>query len=75
MEINHEKLRETSTPAIKAMLDYVKDEKGYYHSYYLQRLAEGTSQEALSEVEERIQTMINTLEDELGNRLEEIFIY
>lgn len=62
IETRQEKLKEQSTPALKALMDYAISQKEYFrheHSW---------------EMVQKFKVIIGKLEDELGNRLEDIFI-
>lgn len=75
MEIRTEKLTELTTPALKALHDYVKENNEYFDKYKEERRNAGVTVEELTAVELRSDRMLNALEEELDRRVWELFIF
>jgi len=81
MEINQEQLKSQTTEALKALLDYSIKHRDYFTSTIVAKGLAGGSPTA-SSLDPNSLTMysnyseiVRVLEDELGKRLEDIFIF
>lgn len=77
MEIQTEALKSQTTEALKALLDYSITHKNHFKSE-LDKVyfpSQNSQFKGALEIYENYSEIVRTLEDELGRRLEDIFIF
>lgn len=77
MEVQTELLKSQTTESLKALLDYSREQKQYYVNSITddEVIFQGDKYNVAYKIYSTYSEIVRTLEDELGKRLEDIFIF